>query len=87
LRFLRLAGAAIDQGGGGGYVVTGLPADPSCAAKVDTAEERAQVYAGGMPPSGPPSAAGSAVAPAGAVSKHKKKCKRQRKNRCRKHRR
>jgi hypothetical protein len=75
-----------DQGGGGAYVVGDIPADPNCAAKVDTPEEREQVYAGATPPPGPASAdnsqpASSAVA---GVAKHKKKCRHRRK-RCRKH--
>jgi RTX calcium-binding nonapeptide repeat (4 copies) len=40
----------VDQGGGGAYVLNDIPADPACAAKVDTPEERARVYAGGHPP-------------------------------------
>jgi hypothetical protein len=76
-----------DQGGGGAYVVSGIPADPACAAKVDTPEERDQVYAGGVPPPTPPS---SSEAPAlggtaGAV-KHRRKCRHRRK-RCHRHRR
>ncbi|HEY1237008.1 MAG TPA: hypothetical protein VGE91_01630 [Solirubrobacterales bacterium] len=39
-----------DQGGGGAYVAASIPADPSCAAKVDTPEERQRVYANGWPP-------------------------------------
>lgn len=76
-----------DQGGGGAYVVASIPADPSCAAKVDTPEERAQIYAGGTPSSVPPALGGapSSVAAAGAVVKQKKKCKRQ-KRRCRRRR-
>jgi hypothetical protein len=64
-----------DQGGGGAYVVTGIPADPNCAAKVDTQEERDQIYAHGRPPVVNVSTGASAVA--GAHAKHKKKkCKR-----------
>jgi hypothetical protein len=63
-----------DQGGGGAYVVTGIPADPKCAAKVDTPEERDQIYAHGPPPVVNVSGGSSAVA--GAHAKHKKKCKR-----------
>jgi hypothetical protein len=33
-----------EGGGGGGKLVTGLPADPTCAARVDTAQEKAQIY-------------------------------------------
>ena len=73
-----------DQGGGGAYVAGEIPADPRCAAKVDTPEERAQIYAGGAAPAGPaattePPASGVA----GQVTK-RKKCRRHRK-RCRKH--
>jgi hypothetical protein len=66
-----------DQGGGGAYVAANIPADPSCAAKVDTPEERAQVYANGIAPpappaeSGPPALSGAAK---GAI-KHRKKCR------------
>jgi hypothetical protein len=64
-----------DQGGGGAYVVTGIPADPKCAAKVDTPEERDQIYAHGIPPV--VNVSGGASAVAGAHAKHKKKkCKR-----------
>jgi hypothetical protein len=76
-----------DQGGGGAYVVGDIPADPSCAAKVDTPEERKQVYAGGTPPDliptsgeGPTPAAAS-----GTLAVHKKKC-RKRHRRCHKKR-
>jgi hypothetical protein len=44
----------LDQGGGGAYVVGNIPADPACAARVDTQGERDQVYAGGQPPPAPP---------------------------------
>jgi hypothetical protein len=78
-----------DQGGGGAYVVGDIPADPNCAAKVDTPEERARVYAGGTPPTVPagatddrPAVASGGVA--GAV-KHRKKCRRHAKKRCRRH--
>jgi hypothetical protein len=76
-----------EQGGGGAYVVTGLPADPSCAARVDTPEERQLIYAGGMPPPSAPAAGGapSSSATTGGVANQKKKCKR--KKRCRKRRR
>jgi hypothetical protein len=60
-----------DQGGGGAYVVTGLPADPNCAAKVDTQAERDQIYAGGQPPPSPPGSSPGGTA--GAIKK--KKCK------------
>jgi hypothetical protein len=66
-----------DQGGGGAYVVGNIPADPTCAAKVDTPEERAQVYANGTPPPAPP-ATGGDISPSGAVAgtaKHRKKCR------------
>jgi hypothetical protein len=43
-----------DQGGGGAYIVGNIPADPSCAAKVDTPEERQQIYGDGTPPPTPP---------------------------------
>jgi hypothetical protein len=46
----------MDQGGGGAYVLNDIPADPTCAAKVDTEAERQQVYAGGKPPPTPPAA-------------------------------
>jgi hypothetical protein len=75
-----------DQGGGGAYLVTGIPPDPDCAARVDTQEERDQIYSHGQPPAGPGAAPPVAAATAGASAKHKKKCKRHRK-RCRKHRR
>jgi hypothetical protein len=76
-----------DQGGGGAYVVGEIPADPSCAAKVDTPEEREQVYAGGTPPDlTPTSGEGpSSAAAAGTPAVHKKKC-RKRHRRCRKKR-
>jgi hypothetical protein len=75
-----------DQGGGGAYAAANIPADPTCAEKVDTPEERAQIY--GTPASSPsPPASGDAqesrAAPAGAVVKPKKKCKRHRHKRCR----
>ncbi len=75
-----------DQGGGGAYVVGDIPADPACAAKVDTPEKRAQIYAGGVAPIAPASAGGeqqASGATAGAV-KHKKKCRKRR--RCHKRR-
>jgi hypothetical protein len=76
-----------DQGGGGAYVVGDIPADPSCAAKVDTPEERAQIYAGGTPPDiAPTSSEGpSSGAAAGTLAAHKKKC-RKRHRRCHKKR-
>jgi hypothetical protein len=77
-----------DQDGGGAYVVTGFPADPNCAAKVDTPEERQQVYANGTPPPSPPSSGGGSAdsgAVAGVTAKHKKKCKRHKRH-CKKHR-
>jgi hypothetical protein len=66
-----------DQGGGGAYVVGNIPADPRCAAKVDTPKERAQIYSHGQPPAEPGSVRSG--------KQHRKKCKRHR--RCRKHRR
>jgi hypothetical protein len=76
-----------DQGGGGAYVVGDIPADPSCAAKVDTPEERAQIYAGGTPPdlAPTPSEGPSSGAAAGTLAAHKKKC-RKRHRRCHKKR-
>jgi hypothetical protein len=78
-----------DQGGGGAYVAANIPADPSCAAKVDTPEERAQVYADGTPPPVPPATSGSAV-PSSAVAgaaKHRKKCRKAKhRRRCHKRR-
>jgi hypothetical protein len=82
-----------DQGGGGAYVVTSIPADPSCAAKVDTPEEQAQIYSHGPPPMPPkppaPSPAGAEPSAFGAVAgsaiKHRKKCKRHHR-RCKKRR-
>jgi Ca2+-binding RTX toxin-like protein len=44
----------VDQGGGGGYVVGDVPADPNCAALVDTPAERNAIYSGGQPPPLPP---------------------------------
>jgi hypothetical protein len=76
-----------DQGGGGAYTTMGIPADPACAARVDTPEERAQIYAGGQPPA---IGAGSSDPAAGAIAGKaaKKKCKRRAKKRgCRKKRR
>jgi hypothetical protein len=69
--------------GGGAYVVANIPADPTCAAKVDTPEERQLIYADGTPPPAPPALGGapSAVAAAGAVAKQRKKCKRHKKRR------
>jgi hypothetical protein len=78
-----------DQGGGGAYVVGDIPADPACAAKVDTPEERAQIYSGGSPPPMPPAAAGQqppSGAAAGAGAKHRKKKCRHRHKRCHKRR-
>jgi hypothetical protein len=68
-----------DQGGGGAYVVTGIPADPACAARVDTPAEQAQVYAGAPPPP-PPGDSGSgsgslATGPVAWVVRKAKKCK------------
>jgi hypothetical protein len=77
-----------DQGGGGAYVVGDIPADPSCAAKVDTPEERAAIYSGGTPPPAPQSSTdqpATSAATAGAV-KHKKKCRKRRHRRCHKRR-
>jgi hypothetical protein len=78
-----------DQGGGGAYVVANIPADPSCAAKVDTPEERAQIYANGTPPPAPPTSSGeqsASGATLGAKVKHKK-CERHHHKRCHKRRR
>jgi hypothetical protein len=72
-----------DQGGGGAYVVTGIPADPNCAAKVDTQEERDQIYAHGTPP--PVPASGGVAGTTKTHAKHKKKCKRRHHRRCKKH--
>lgn len=78
-----------DQGGGGAYVVTGIPADPSCAAKVDTPEERRQIYAGGTPPPSPPGSSSSSDG-SGSVAatsvKRGKRCKKHARKRCRKRR-
>jgi hypothetical protein len=74
-----------DQNGGGAYVITGIPADPNCAARVDTPEERNQIYAHGPPPLVSPSSAEGGIA--GAYGKHRKKCKRRAHKRCGRHRR
>jgi len=67
-----------DQGGGGAYVITGMPADPNCAARVSTPEGAAQIYA--HPSSAVVPASGDT---AGVHSKHKKKkCKRRAHRRC-----
>jgi hypothetical protein len=79
-----------DQDGGGAYVVTGIPADPSCAAKVDTPEERAQIYSGGTPPPSPASIhalGGSGGATSAFGKSKKKKCRKHHARRCGKHRR
>jgi hypothetical protein len=55
-----------DQGGGGAYVITSIPADPSCAAKVDTPEEQQQIYSGGKPPPAPPPGGPANQPPTGA---------------------
>jgi hypothetical protein len=75
-----------DQGGGGANVAGNIPADPACAAKVDTPEERQRIYARGSPPPSAPAAgvAPSSAAVPSAVAKQKK-CKR--KKRCKKRRR
>ena len=71
-----------DQGGGGAYVITGIPADPNCAAKVDTPEERDQIYAHGPPSLTNTTSASQSTAGAQANKKHKKKCKRRHHRRC-----
>lgn len=79
-----------DQGGGGAYVVTGIPADPNCAARVDTPEERAQIYSGGNPPPTPASSqtlGGAGGASSTFAKSKKKKCRKHHGKRCRKHRR
>jgi hypothetical protein len=78
-----------DQGGGGAWLVTDLPADPACAAKL-AAEGPDAIYAGGQPPvvpapgggpgavpdlSGVPSPAGGV---AGKTAKRRDKCRRHR---------
>src|SRR4051812_20164462 len=64
-----------DQGGGGAYVVSSIPADPNCAARVDTQEERDQIYAHAAPPV--EVASRGVEAASKAQKKHnKKKCKR-----------
>jgi len=73
----------MDQGGGGAYVVTNIPADPTCAAKVATEEGRNQIYSQGTPPPTGPASQPPAGATAGKHAKHKKKCKR-RPKRCHK---
>jgi hypothetical protein len=69
-----------DQGGGGAYVVLGIPADPNCAVRVATQAGRDQVYAHTAS-----SSSQSTGGTAGVHTKHKKRCKHHRK-RCRKHR-
>jgi hypothetical protein len=39
-----------DDSGGGAYAIADIPADPTCAAKVDTPAEQASVYSAGAPP-------------------------------------
>jgi hypothetical protein len=43
----------MDQSGGGTYLLGSVEADPACAARVDTPEEQAQIYAAGPPPKPP----------------------------------
>ena len=62
-----------DQNGGGAYLITGLPADPNCAAQVATQAGRDRIYSHGTPPPMPSSSEGAV---AGTLAKHKKKCKR-----------
>jgi hypothetical protein len=69
-----------DQGGGGALLVMNMPADPNCAARVDTPEERAQIYANASPPvtttARTPGAGGVGTS---AFAKHKKKkCRKKR---------
>ncbi|MFL5907968.1 MAG: hypothetical protein ACJ75Z_10295 [Solirubrobacterales bacterium] len=70
-----------DQNGGGALVVLGVPADPNCAARVDTPEERDQIYAHGPSPLVNVSSAGEAAA---ANANHKKKKCKRRHRRCKK---
>jgi hypothetical protein len=73
-----------DQGGGGAYLISDIPADPNCAARVDTPEERAQIYANAEPPVATTSRApGAGGVGSSAFAKHKKKCAK-RKKRCHK---
>ena len=74
----------MDQGGGGAYVVTSIPADPTCAAKVATQEGRDQIYSHGTPPPAGPASQPPAGGTAGRHAKHKKKCKRRHHRRCKK---
>jgi hypothetical protein len=69
----------MDQGGGGAYIIGGFESDPNCAARVDTPEEAAQVYAGGGPAPQPAAggAPGRGPGAKGATSSYaQKKCKR-----------
>jgi hypothetical protein len=71
-----------DQGGGGAYMVSSIPADPRCAARVDTPEERDQVYSH---PTIETTSGASAVA-AGHAKHKKKKCRRRAHKRCKRSR-
>lgn len=64
----------MDQSGGGAYIIGGIEADPACAARVDTPEEAAQIYANGPPPRPQ-----GGVAGASGANRAKAKCKRKRK--------
>jgi hypothetical protein len=72
---LRIAGQPVDAtpfvpdefkpflspgGGGGGRIVNDIPVDPTCAARVDSPEEQAQVYFHCLDPDGPTQAQGLA---------------------------
>jgi hypothetical protein len=76
----------VDQDGFGALVVLNLPIDPTCAAKVDTPEERAQIYGPGGPAS-QAAAGGLLGAAAPGAAKHRKRCKHRAHKRCkRRHR-
>jgi hypothetical protein len=65
----------MDEGGGGSYIIGSVDADPNCVAKVDTPEERAQIYAGGIPPP-LPQGAGLVQASAPSLTTTGRKCRR-----------
>jgi hypothetical protein len=74
----------MDQGGGGSYIISNEPADPNCAARVDTPEEQAQVYVNGRPPPLPGGIPGSVAGQSGpnrGAAAARSKCKKRRHHR------
>ena len=74
-----------DQGGIGAYLVLNIPVDPRCAERIDTPEERAQVYGPGesSPLANPASGAVAGTGARGVVRKAKR-CKHRRSRAARK---